>query len=287
MSGSPAPGALVLIATPIGNLGDLSSRAAEELATASLICCEDTRRTGRLLAHLGLTGRRLRRVDDHTEAAEVDDVAARIGAGQRVALVSDAGTPGISDPGARLVAGVIAAGHPVTVVPGPVAAVAALVASGAVTDRFVFEGFLPREGRERRRRLAEIATESRTVVLYESPKRIGSMLEALIEVCGGDRRATIAREITKLHEEFVRGSLAELSDWAATPPKGEIVVVIEGAPAMPDATDEVIVAALTTELAGGASRRDATAAVAEMLGVGHRRTYELAIGIPGSVTPPS
>jgi 16S rRNA (cytidine1402-2'-O)-methyltransferase len=287
VNGSISSGALVLVATPIGNLGDLSARAIEELGAASLICCEDTRRTGRLLAHAGVTGRRLRRVDDHTEASAVDDVVARVGAGERVALVSDAGTPGISDPGSRLVAAVIAAGHPVTVVPGAVAAIAALVVSGAVTDRFVFEGFLPRKGRERHRRLAEIATETRTIVLYESPKRIGATIEALKEVCGGDRRATIAREITKLHEEFVRGTLVELLSWVATPPKGEIVLVIEGAPAPLDATDETVVAALTAELGAGASRRDATAAVVEKLGVGHRRTYELALGIPGSVTPPS
>jgi 16S rRNA (cytidine1402-2'-O)-methyltransferase len=280
-------GTLVLIATPIGNLGDLSPRAVEELGAASLICCEDTRRTGRLLVHAGVSGPRLRRVDEHTEVAAADDVLVRLGAGERVALVSDAGTPGVSDPGSRLVAAAVAAGYAVTVVPGPVAAVAALVASGHSTDRFVFEGFLPRKGRERHDRLAAIATERRTVILYESPKRIRAMLEALSEVCGGDRRATVARELTKLHEEFARGTLTELIGWADTPPKGEIVLVIEGAAAPPAASDEMIIEALAAEMALGSSRRDAVDSVAEIFGGGHRRTYELALGIPGAVTPPS
>jgi 16S rRNA (cytidine1402-2'-O)-methyltransferase len=285
---NPTPGGtLVLVATPIGNLGDLSQRAIEELGSASLVCCEDTRRTGRLLAHAGIAGSRLRRVDDHTEAAAIADVLLRLGAGERVALVSDAGTPGVSDPGSRLVVAAIDAGHAVTVVPGPVAAIAALVASGHPTDRFVFEGFLPRKGRERQDRLAAIATERRTVIIYESPRRIEATLKALEAACGGDRRATVAREITKLHEEFARGTLSELVTWAATPRKGEMVLVVEGAPAPPEATDDMIVDALRAELADGSSRRDATDTVVRILGVGHRRAYGLALGIRGAVTPPS
>ena len=280
-------GTLVLVATPIGNLGDLSPRAVEELAGAALVCCEDTRRTGRLLVHAGVADARLRRVDDHTERRAVAEVVDLLAAGSRVVLVSDAGTPGISDPGARLVEAVLDAGFEVSVVPGPVAAVAALVASGFATDRFVFEGFLPRKGRERGRRLAEIATERRTVVVYESPNRIGATVEALAEVCGADRRATIARELTKLHEEFVRGTLAELAEWAATTPRGEIVLVIEGAPEPDDATDDEILVALRARLAEGLSGRDAADSVAAELGVGRRRAYQLTLGIPGGVTPPS
>ena len=280
-------GTLVLVATPIGNLGDLSPRAVEELAGADLVCCEDTRRTGRLLVHAGVADARLRRVDDHTERRAVAEVVDLLAAGSRVVLVSDAGTPGISDPGARLVEAVLDAGFEVSVVPGPVAAVAALVASGFATDRFVFEGFLPRKGRERGRRLAEIATERRTVVVYESPNRIGATVEALAEVCGADRRATIARELTKLHEEFVRGTLAELAEWAATTPRGEIVLVIEGAPEPDDATDDEILVALRARLAEGLSGRDAADSVAAELGVGRRRAYQLTLGIPGGVTPPS
>ena len=280
-------GTLVLVATPIGNLGDLSPRAVEELAGADLVCCEDTRRTGRLLVHAGVADARLRRVDDHTERRAVAEVVDLLAAGSRVVLVSDAGTPGISDPGARLVEAVLDAGFEVSVVPGPVAAVAALVASGFATDRFVFEGFLPRKGRERGRRLAEIATERRTVVVYESPNRIGATVEALAEVCGAARRATIARELTKLHEEFVRGTLAELAEWAATTPRGEIVLVIEGAPEPDDATDDEILVALRARLAEGLSGRDAADSVAAELGVGRRRAYQLTLGIPGGVTPPS
>jgi len=280
-------GTLVLVATPIGNLGDLPPRAVEELAGAAMVCCEDTRRTGRLLVHAGIEGARLRRVDDHTEARAAEEVIELLATGARVALVSDAGTPGISDPGARLVDAVLDAGHEVSVVPGPVAAVAALVASGLPTDRFVFEGFLPRKGRERGERLASIAGERRTSVVYESPNRIGATLAALAEVCGGERRAVVARELTKLHEQFVRGSLDELVEWAATTPKGEIVLVIEGAPAPDDATDEEVVDSLRQELDAGSSTRDAADTVADKLGVGRRRAYQLALGIPGGVTPPS
>ena len=279
--------ALVLVATPIGNLGDLAPRAVEELAGAGLICCEDTRRTGRLLAHAGVGGVPLRRVDDHTEAAAVAGVVERIRAGERVARVTDAGTPGVSDPGSRLVAAVVEAGLPVTVVPGPVAAVAAVVASGLPTDRFVVEGFLPRKGRDRHERLAALATEPRTSVVYESPRRIAATLADLAEVCGPDRRAAVARELTKLHEEIVRGPLAELVEWAATEPKGELVLVLGGAPPADPADDDTVIEALRAARAAGASTRDAADAVAADLGVGRRRAYELALGIPEAVTPPS
>lgn len=277
----------MLVATPIGNLGDLAPRAVEELAAAALVCCEDTRRTGRLLAHAGVEGARLRRVDDHTEMRAAAEVIDLLAAGSRVVLVSDAGTPGISDPGARLVDAVLEAGHDVSVVPGPVAAMAALVASGLPTDRFVFEGFLPRKGRERGTRLDAIARERRTVVLYESPNRTAATLQALAEVCGADRRAVVARELTKLHEEFVRGTLAELATWADTTPKGEIVLVIEGAAEPPEASDDDILVALRAELDRGSSARDAADSVAARLGVGRRRAYQLTLGIPGGVTPPS
>lgn len=276
----------MLVATPIGNLGDLAPRAVEELAGAALVCCEDTRRTGRLLAHAGIEGARLRRVDDHTEMRAAAEVIDFLAAGSRVVLVSDAGTPGISDPGARLVDAVLEAGHDVSVVPGPVAAMAALVASGLPTDRFVFEGFLPRKGRERAKRLDAIARERRTVVLYESPNRTAATLQALAEVCGDDRRAVVARELTKLHEEFVRGTLAELAVWADTTPKGEIVLVVEGAAEPAEPSDDDILVALRAELDRGSSARDAADAVAARLDVGRRRAYQLTLGIPGGVTPP-
>ncbi|MXW63025.1 MAG: 16S rRNA (cytidine(1402)-2'-O)-methyltransferase [Acidimicrobiaceae bacterium] len=267
--------ALVIVATPIGNLADLSPRAVEELAGAELVCCEDTRRTGRLLSHAGVRAKALRRVDAHTEAAASTEVVGLIAAGHRVVFVSDSGTPGVCDPGQRLVAAVVNAGHEVVVVPGPSAVVAALMGSGFLTDRFAFEGFLPRRGRERESRLAQLSLEQRTCVLYESPKRIAATLSDLARCCGTERRAVVARELTKLHEEFVRGSLAELVAWSASEPKGEIVVVLEGAPPAPEPNDEAIVAALDAALARGLSSRDAASRAAVELGVAKRRVYEL------------
>ncbi len=279
-------GALVLVATPIGNLGDLSPRAVEELAGAALICCEDTRRTGLLLKHAGVEGVRLKRVDEHTEGAAQREVLERLSAGERVVVVSDAGMPGISDPGERLVAAAVRENHEVVVVPGPSAVVAAVAGSGLPTRRFVFEGFLARKGRERAAQLADIAAETRTVVLYESPKRTAATLAALAEVCGGDRRAAVGRELTKLHEEFVRGSLVELAEWADAGVKGEIVIVVGPGPEAEDASDDTIVAALREALNGGSTRRDAIAKVTADLGIRRGRVYELALSIPGTVTPP-
>ena len=187
MTGPGGAGRLVLVATPIGNLGDLSPRAVATLAEAELVCCEDTRHTGRLLQHAGVRAKRLAVANDHTEAARVDEVLAVLGGGGDVAVVTDAGTPGISDPGERLVRAAVDAGFDVVAVPGPTAFVTALVASGLPTARFVFEGFLPRSGGARRERLAEIAAERRTVVLYEAPHRISRTLTDLAEACGPDR----------------------------------------------------------------------------------------------------
>jgi 16S rRNA (cytidine1402-2'-O)-methyltransferase len=203
------PGHLVLVATPIGNLGDLPPRAVEVLAAADVVACEDTRRTGRLLAAAGVRARALVAVHDHNEASQVGTVLGRLRAGEVVAVVTDAGTPGISDPGERLVRAATQAGFEVRVVPGPSAAISALVASGLPTGRFVFEGFLPRKGSGRSERLAALAVEQRTLVLYEAPHRLGRTLADLAAALGGDRRTAIARELTKLHEEVWRGTLDE------------------------------------------------------------------------------
>src|SRR5438067_12801534 len=209
-------GALVLVATPIGNLSDLSPRAVEALRTADAICCEDSRRTGRLLEHAGVERRApCLVVNDHTEVARIGEVLARLTRGERVAVVTDAGTPGTSDAGERLVRAAVADGHPVEIVPGPSAAIAALVASGLSTGRFVFEGFLPRKGSGRSERLAELAAEQRTVVLYEAPHRLARTLTDLSAAFGSDRRVAIARELTKLHEEVWRGSLSDAVVWAS------------------------------------------------------------------------
>ncbi len=276
-----ADGALLLVGTPIGNLGDLSPRAVEALAAADAICCEDTRRTGRLLQHAGVERKGvLMVVNEHTEAREVDAVLARLARGERVAVVSDAGMPGISDPGERLVRAAVGAGHVVEVVPGPSAALAALVASGLPTGRFVFEGFLPRKGSGRAERLAAVAAEPRTIVIFEATHRLARTLDDLASVCGDDRAVAVARELTKLHEEVWRGTLGEATVWAAErEPRGEIVLVLDGAPDAPPPDDDALVDALSAELAAGSSARDAARVVAGRLGVPRRHAYDLAVGL--------
>lgn len=269
----------MLVATPIGNLGDLSPRAVETLAGADLVCCEDTRRTGRLLASVGVAVSELRRVDAHTEAAGSVAVCDLLATGATVAVVSDAGMPSLSDPGQRLVAAAIAAGHAVTVVPGPSAAVAAVVASGLSTTRWVFEGFLPRKGKTRAARLASLASEQRSIVLYESPVRLAATLNDLSSVCGPDRRAVVARELTKLHEEIVRGTLAELCRWSQNKVRGEVVLVIEGAPETAPVADDELESALLASLRSGTGRRDAVAEVAAAYNVARRRVYGLALNL--------
>jgi 16S rRNA (cytidine1402-2'-O)-methyltransferase len=268
-------GRLVLVATPIGNLSDLSPRAVDALARAQLICCEDTRRTGRLLQHAGVRGAKLAVANEHTERARIGDVLEILAAGGEVAVVTDAGTPGISDPGERLVLAALDAGFEVSVVPGPTAAITALVASGLPTARFAFEGFLPRAGRVRADRLSELATERRTIVVYEAPHRVQRTIADLATALGADRPVTVARELTKLHETVVRGTLGDVDVGA---PRGEYVLVIAGArdeSTAPD--DDVIRRALRAERAAGASRRDAAAAVARRLGVPKRVAYDLAV----------
>jgi 16S rRNA (cytidine1402-2'-O)-methyltransferase len=269
---------LVLVGTPIGNLGDLSPRAVEALSAADAVCCEDTRRTGRLLQHAGVARRPLIVVNDHTEAEAVDVVLGRLAAGERVALVTDAGMPGVSDPGQRIVAAAIEAGHAVEVVPGPSAGIAALVASGLPTSRYVFEGFLPRKGAARATRLDEVAAERRTVVLYEAPHRLARTLADLATACGGTRRVALARELTKLHEEVWRGTLAEAAARVdEVVPRGELVVVLDGAPEPQAPTADEVDAAVRARLEAGDSPRDAAAAVAAELGVAKRTAYEVAV----------
>jgi 16S rRNA (cytidine1402-2'-O)-methyltransferase len=269
-----------LVATPIGNLGDLSPRAAAELRDADAICCEDSRRTGKLLELAGVARKApLLVVNDHTEASRIGDVLARLARGERVVVVSDAGTPGISDPGERLVRATAAAGHRVEVVPGPSAAIAALVASGLPAGRFVFEGFLPRKGSGRTARLAALAREERTAILYEAPHRVARTLADLRDACGAERQVVVARELTKVHEEVWRGRLTGACEWAEGEPKGEIVIILDGAPPAEAATDDDVVAALRDALATGMSTKDAVADVARSLGVPRRHVYALATAL--------
>lgn len=275
-------GRLVVVATPIGNLGDLSPRAAEALAGADLIACEDTRHTRKLLTHAGITGRPMLSVHDANEAERVPKVLGLLAQGRTVALVSDAGIPAISDPGQHLVAEAIAAGHEVVVIPGPSAGVTALVASGLPTTRWVFEGFLPRSGAERKRRLAEVAAERRTVVLYEAPHRVRRTVEDLCAVCGPERRIALARELTKLHEEVWRGRLGDAPAHLASPePRGEFSIVLEGGPEAPPADDGKIAAAVTERMEAGDSRRRAVEAVSVELSLPRRRVYDIALRLGG------
>lgn len=277
MSGSD--GVLTLVGTPIGNLGDLAPRAAEALGAADVICCEDTRRTGRLLQLAGIERRaKLVVVNDHTEGDAVPRVLEMLAQGRRVVVVSDGGMPGISDPGERLVRAAVDAGHPVEVVPGPSAGLSALVVSGLPAGRFAFEGFLPRKGSGRSERLAVLARETRTTVLFEAPHRLARTLSDLEAACGGERPVVIARELTKLHEEVWRGDLAGAVAWAADrSPPGEIVLVLGGAPPAAEADDDMVRAAVREALASGASVRDAAAQVAADLHVPRRRAYNLAV----------
>jgi 16S rRNA (cytidine1402-2'-O)-methyltransferase len=280
-------GELVLVATPIGNLGDLSPRAVEVLAAADAIACEDPRRTGRLLAHAGVDGATLIVVNDHTEERQTSSIIDRLDADETIAVVTDAGTPGISDPGAGLVAAAVEAGHRVSTVPGPAAAVSALVMSGLSTTRWVFEGFLPRKGAARRRRLEEVAAESRTLVFYEAPHRVERTLTDLADTVGPDRRVAVAREMTKLHEEVWRGTLsAAISHVVGAGTRGEYVLVVEGAPPSAPPTDAELLASLADELAGGASRKDAVSLVAKAFGVGRNRVYDLATSAGDSEPEP-
>ena len=270
-------GALVIVATPIGNLGDLTPRAVDELGKADAIACEDTRRTRKLLSHAGVKAPTLITVNDHTEAREVRAVLERLERGERVAVVTDAGTPGISDPGERLVAAATAAGFGVEVAPGASAAIAALVVSGLPTGRFVFEGFLPRKGSGRTERIDALRAEQRTTVLYEAPHRVRQTVRELAEQFGEFRRVAIVRELTKLHEEVWRGTLGgAVEHLAGREPKGEYVLVLGGAAPPAAASTEDVTAALRARLAAGTDKKTATAEVAKELRVAKRTVYEIA-----------
>lgn len=272
-------GLLQVVGTPIGNLADLSPRGEEALRRADVIACEDTRRTRKLLSARGIAAGELVALHAHNERAQSERLLGRLQAGERIALVSDAGMPSISDPGQVLVRAAVDAGIRVEVVPGPSAVIAALVMSGLATDRFVFEGFLPRKGRGRTDRLRQIASEERTVVLFESPHRVGDTLGDLAAVCGESRDVAVARELTKLHEEVWRGSLGDASAvFSAQSPKGEVVVVLAGAEPVAAADDDTVVAALDDLLAAGVDRKTAIATVADDLGVAKRHVYALAVG---------
>jgi len=270
-------GVLVLAATPIGRTSDAPPRLAEELAGADVVAAEDTRRLKRLASDLGVTVRgRVVSYFEGNEAARTAVLVEALEAGERVLLVTDAGMPSVSDPGYRLVAAAVERDLTVTAVPGPSAVLTALAVSGLPVDRFCFEGFLPRKGGERSRRLGELADERRTMVFFEAPHRTGAALAAMAEAFGDDRRAAVCRELTKTHEEVRRGSLAALVDWAAGGVRGEVTVVVEGSTATSAVpTDPASLAALVGEAeAAGTPRKDAIRDVARRAGLPKREVYD-------------
>jgi len=271
-------GQLILVATPIGNLGDISERMKQVLEQADLIACEDSRHSGRLVKHMGITSPKYIVVNDHTERDACNGIVEAILGGKTVALITDAGTPGISDPGSVVVQAVIAAGLSVTAVPGPAALIMALIISGIPTTRFVFEGFLPRSGRDRAERLADIASEMRTVIFYEAPHRIARTLSDLATACHPDRLIAVTRELTKMHEEVWRGSVSEAAlHFATVEAMGEFVVVLAAAEAPLPADEDLIKEALVHEFSTGLSTRDAVDAVVKKTSAPKRVVYALAL----------
>ena len=275
-------GTMILAAAPIGRLEDASQRFTAELAAAPVIAAEDTIRLRRLARRLGveLTGR-LVSYYDVVETERQDVLLGHLRAGRDVLLVTDAGMPGVSDPGYRLTAAAAAAGIRVTVLPGPSAVTAALAVSGLPTDRFCFEGFPPRKRGERSRRFAELAAEHRTMVFFESPRRAGVTLGELAAALGPGRRAVVCRELTKTHEEIRRGTLGELAGWADGGLLGEVTLVVEGAPAAGREAAAAGVGAAVAEVdrrvAGGLSRKDAIAAVAAETGLPRNLVYDAVV----------
>ena len=279
MSDAQATGRLILAATPLGDPGDASPRLVAGLATAAVIAAEDTRRLRRLCADLGVTpSGRVVSFFEGNETARVPALLDALRDGSDVLVVTDAGMPAISDPGYRLVAAAVAAELTVTVLPGPSAVTAALAVSGLPVDRFCFEGFLPRRAGERRRALAALAGEPRTVVIFEAPHRLAATLLALVEAFGPDRPAAVCRELTKTYEQIRRGTLRELAEWAAGDVRGEITLVVGGAPAVASSAEPAELAAAVADRETAAeSRKDAIAAVARAYGLPKRVVYEAVV----------
>ena len=275
MTAPGAPGALYIVSTPIGNMGDMSFRAVEVLASAALVVAEDTRHSRRLLDHYQITTR-CSSYHEHNEARETPRLVKRLEEGESIALITDAGTPLLSDPGARLVEAAIAAGVSVVPVPGSSALLAALVGSGLAGEHFTFLGFLPRKGKERLRALAVIMQLEHTAVIYESPLRVAATLEELAEFGASTRTAVVARELTKKFEEFSRGTIAELAvKFAESPPRGEVVILIGGG-VRETVTEENLRAAAQGMRADGSTARDIVERLTSEHGAARNLAYRLA-----------
>jgi 16S rRNA (cytidine1402-2'-O)-methyltransferase len=279
-------GRLVLCGAPIGNVADASPRLRDTLATADVVAAEDTRRALRLARELGVRIAEVVSYHDANERTRTPALLAALVDGKTVALVTDAGMPGVSDPGYRLVTAAVDAGIDVTVVPGPSAVTTAVAVSGLPSDRWCMEGFLPRKAGERRARLGELKDERRTLVLFEAPHRLAATLRDLAEVFGGDRRAAACRELTKTYEEVRRGTLADLAAWATGEVRGELTLVVEGASHHDDDTAPADLAREVADReAHGDGRKDAIAATARAHGLPKRAVYDAVLGAKATDTP--
>lgn len=282
-------GTLYIVGTPIGNLGDMTFRAVQVLQQVSLIAAEDTRHTGKLLHHFQVSTPQIS-YHEHNRISRLPELLERLRQGNAIALVTDAGMPGISDPGYDLVKACAEAGLPVVPIPGVTAAITALSASGLPTDQFVFVGFLPAKGQERRDRLDTLPIERRTLIVYESPYRLRQTLQDFAAWLGKTRKITIARELTKLHEEFWRGTVAEaIALYATREPQGEFTLVVAGAeaPMQPLLSEAALKAELQGLLNQGLSRSQASRQLAQQTSLSRRQIYQLALAIPDAISPQS
>ena len=276
-------GALYLVGTPIGNLEDMTFRAVRILQTVDLIAAEDTRHTGKLLQHFEIKTPQVS-YHEHNRIERIPELLSVLGEGKSIALVTDAGMPGISDPGYELVKACIEAGIQVVPIPGVSAVITALCAAGLPSDRFVFEGFLPASGQERQKHLESLQTESRTLILYEAPHRIRATLQDLAKSLGANRPIVLARELTKLHEEFWRGTILEaITHYTKEEARGEFTLVVAGTDAeIPLPSDEVLKTELLQIMREGVSRSQASRQLAQLTKLSRRKLYQLALSIPGS-----
>ncbi|MDH6065242.1 16S rRNA (cytidine(1402)-2'-O)-methyltransferase [Umezakia ovalisporum] len=280
MQTDPKPGTLYVVGTPIGNLEDITFRAVRILQTVNLIAAEDTRHTGKLLQHFQIKTPQIS-YHEHNRQSRIPELLEYMGNGQAIALVSDAGMPGISDPGYELVKACVDAGLPVVPIPGASAAITALSGAGLPTDKFVFEGFLPAKGQKRREYLEFLQGESRTLIFYESPHRLRESLQDLATVWGGERQIVLARELTKIYEEFWRGTIAEaIAYYSQREPQGEYTLVVAGIPPhQPQLTEEQLKAELVQLISQGISRSQASRQLAKITSLPRRQLYQLALSL--------
>ncbi|MEH2082546.1 MAG: 16S rRNA (cytidine(1402)-2'-O)-methyltransferase [Nostoc sp.] len=286
MQTDPKPGTLYIVGTPIGNLEDITFRAVRILQTVDIIAAEDTRHTGKLLQHFQVKTPQMS-YHEHNRTSRIPELLEHLINNKAIALVSDAGMPGISDPGYELVKACIEAGIPVVPIPGASAAITALSAAGLPTDRFVFEGFLPAKTQHRQEHLESLQTESRTLIFYESPHRLRDTLQDLAEIWGSDRQIVLGRELTKLYEEFWRGTIAEaIAYYTQREPQGEYTLVLAGIPpSQPQLTEEELKAELKQLISQGISRSQASRQLAKFTSLPRRQLYQLALSIVSSPEP--